>query len=102
MELRTFVQAALNDIIGAVTDTHVKLKCPTSDQSQWKFREINFEVAVSASDKSGGTGGISVVAGLFSLTGAKLKSSEDTASAIIRFSVPAYLPALDSNQNSDG
>lgn len=98
MELKDFIKNVLSDIANAVKESQTELKDvaivnPPSSTSQYAggtishyaIKDVEFDIALSASSEKGGKAGISVLAGNLAST-----SRESTR---VKFSIPVSLSA---------
>lgn len=105
MELKAFVSAALQDIVGGVQDAQSKLPpgviVPAGLDSDYRSIEagisslqfVAFEVTVSAEDRSGSEGKLNVVAAIVG-GGIKAESTRNSGhAASLNFRIPIQLPA---------
>lgn len=112
MELKEFIGQALAEIVQGVIDaqqslgtngkyinpelstqqgTHEKYGKLVSIQGQL-VQNVEFDVAVTATEGKGTKGGIGVVAGVFALGSQGQSSAESSAVSRIKFTVPMALP----------
>jgi hypothetical protein len=108
MELKDFIVRALADIVGAVKESQEAAKevgariAPdvvvrdadrkTLTRSGEPITQVEFDVAVTASDSSETKGGVGVLAGIFTLGSAGQSASGSSSVTRIRFAVPVVFP----------
>lgn len=113
MELKDFIREALSQIVQGVTEaqnavastggeisprystrqqsTHQDLKLLKSEKGGI-IQNVEFDVAVTATEGTGTRGGIGVFVGAFALGSQGQSQSENSSLSRIKFSVPVTLP----------
>lgn len=112
MELKSFVTQALCDVVQGVLDAQTSLgengkyinpqlateQGPLEKQGQQvsiygqRVQQVEFDVAVTATEGTGTKGGIGVVAGMLALGSQGQSSAEQSNASRIKFSVSICLP----------
>ncbi len=116
MELKEFISEALIQIVSGIEDAQGKIEESNAEISP-KFstrqqattgklntlfsskhniiRQVDFDIAVSATEGTGTKAGVGVLAGAFNLGASGSSNQENQTASRIRFSVPVTLPTID-------
>jgi hypothetical protein len=107
MDLKDFVADVISQIRDGVTEAilrhdrqgavgRINPVFPTDDgRPDWKgaVQNIEFDIAITASDKTGREGGGGVQVYFFNVSGKQSKSQENSMTNRIKFTIPVSLPA---------
>lgn len=116
MELKEFISEALVQIVAGIEDAQEKIETsnaeisPSYNNRQQNIMEklnliqsrkgnviqqVNFDIAVSATEGTGTKAGVGVLAGAFNLGASGSSNQENQTASRIKFAVPVTLPTID-------
>lgn len=116
MELKEFISEALIQIVSGIEDAQGKIEgsnaeiSPRYDNRQQTMMDklkliqsskgniiqnVDFDIAVSATEGTGTKAGVGVLAGVFNLEAGGSSNQENQTASRIKFSVPVTLPTID-------
>ena len=120
MKLDEFISESLQQLIAGVTVAQEKAKIAggiinprgVGDYSGSRtqpilmyrgimVQNVEFDIAVSVSDKRGGEAGAGIFVGPVSIGGKGSKESENQSTNRLRFTVPVTLPVLEESEEQD-